>query len=139
MVTLRLKDHFGILTQRSSTQSSHNSRAQRSLRTHKSISGISMKGTTRYQPIIVETSSEKEDDASTNTTHSNPTTMVANAHSHITALDTEDVILLGGPKELSGGTLKPPTVHSPLMWIIHLLRRHTISGWIIFNHPFLER
>ena len=32
MVTLRLKDHFGIHTQRSSTQSSHQSREQRSLK-----------------------------------------------------------------------------------------------------------
>ena len=87
-----------------------------------------MKGTTRYQLIIVETSSEKEDDASTNTTHSNPTTMVANAHSHITALDTEDVILLGGPKEVSGGLQNLPLVHSPLMWMIHLLRSHTTSS-----------
>ena len=139
MVTLRLKDHFGIHSQRSSTQSSHRSRAQRSLKTYKSVSGKSIKGTTQYQPIIVETSSEKEDDASTITMHSKPTTRIAKAHGHMTALNTGDVILLGGPKEVSTGLQNLPLVHSSLMWMIHLLRSHTILSWIISNHPFLER
>ena len=114
MVTLRLKDHFGIHTQRSSTQSGHRSRAQRSLKTYKSLSGKSVKGTTQYQPIIVETSSEKEDDASTITTHSKPATRIARSHGHLTALDTGDVILLGGPKEVSGGLQNLQLVHSPM-------------------------
>ena len=39
MVTLRLKDHFGIVTQRSSAQSSHCSRAQKSLKAYRSLFG----------------------------------------------------------------------------------------------------
>ena len=64
LVTLRLKDHYGIPTQAPSMHSSQHSKAQQSLKAYKSLSGQLVKGTTAKQPTIVETSSEKEDDAS---------------------------------------------------------------------------
>ena len=114
MVTLRLKDHFGSVTHTSSAHSSQRSRAQKSLKTYRSLSVQSVKGKTQYQPILVETSSEKEDDASTITTHSRPIPKPAEDHGHMAGLNDGDVILLGGPKEVSGGILKPLIGQKPI-------------------------
>ena len=76
----------------------------------------------------METSFKKEDDASTIATHSRPTTKIAKVHGHMIGLNTSDVILLGGLKEMSGGILKPSVIKSPLMWMIYLLRSHTTSS-----------
>ena len=85
--------------------SSQHSKAQQSMKAYRSLSRQSVKGKTHYQPILVETSSEKGDDASTTTTHSKaqrPIKDVAQTHGHKTAHNTGNIILLDGPKEVSG-------------------------------------
>ena len=76
------------------------------MKTGKPLTISSVRGNYTSQTIIVETSSEKNDDSAINT-HSKPAHMVykttAQAHGHLTRLDSRNFILLGGPQEVSGG------------------------------------